>query len=263
MFRERVTEELLFKKKSARIPVVWVVAYDTISAQIAEEAGVDCILVGDTISSYVMGKKDSESISFELMLEHASAVRRGAPNVFLVGDLPQAVFKESPREIIKKAKRYIDEAQVDCVKVECGIELVPIIKALAEAGIPVWGHTGMNVPSVRRLGDTEEGHERAEIESRLAETVYQFKKAGCFAVLVKPVSADLGKMLWEQSNDHFILTVGSEPFSDGMVINFYDLVGLTKQQPQGSRSYGDGYGYFLNLVKEHVSACIAGEYPSH
>jgi 3-methyl-2-oxobutanoate hydroxymethyltransferase len=230
-------------------------------AKLAEEAGIDIILLGDSIANVMFGYESTLPAKFDVMLEHAKAVRRGAPTAFLIGDMPFMTYQASLEEAIRKAGLYMQEADVDCVKLEGGLEVVPVVKALVAAGIPVWGHTGLTPQSVKMLGGYKAQGRGADVAFKLTQAVAGLAQAGAFAITAEAIPVELGKVLYERASDYLMFSVGCGQYTDGPIINLYDMLGFYDHVPRFAKKYGDIRGYILGCLKTYVEECENRTFP--
>ncbi len=222
--------------------------YDFAFAQIAEEAGIDIINVGDTISKYMMGLNNTNKVSMDLLIEHAKAVRKGAPNCFVMGDMPFLSYVNKD-VAIKNAARFIVEAEVDAVKLEGTMEVIPIIEYLTNAGIPVIGHTGVKLQSRQIIGSEKAVRENFLKVSKAMED------AGAIAIVYTEVPLDLACENYKNLSIP-IMAAGCGEYTDSPMINFYELVGLSKTRRSFAKAYGDSYNLMLNSAKSFVDDVI-------
>lgn len=249
---KRVSIDDMMKKKEAKIPISRTVCYDAVMAQIAEEAGIDVILCGDSLANVQFGYNSTLPCQYEVLLEHTKAVRRGAPNTFLIADMPYMTYQASIEEAVRKAGRYMAEADADCVKLEGGLEVLPVVKAIIDAGIPVWGHTGLTPQTVKMLGGYKSQGRSAEVAYKLVKTVEGLANAGCFAITAEAIPVELGKVLYEMADDYLIFSVGCGHYTDGPVVNMYDMLGFYDKVPRFVKKYADAHGYLVDAVKTYV-----------
>ena len=197
----------------------------------------------------------------DVMVEHAKAVRRGAPHCFIMGDMPYMTYQTSTEEAVKNASRYIIEADMDCVKMERGLEIVPVIEACTKASIPVIGHTGLTPQSALMLGGYKTQGRSAEMAMKLLEVVEAFEKAGCIAVVVEAVPSEVAKIVYERTSIP-VLGSGCGPYSDSPMINWYDLLGFFTRNPKFAKKYANIREEILKGATAFVEECHNGAYPA-
>lgn len=206
--------------------IVALTAYDYLFAKILEEAGVDIILIGDSLGQVVLGYDSTIPVTLDEMIHHASAVRRGAPDAFLVLDMPFLTYQVSPEEALRNAGRAMKESGVQAVKVEGGdAETCRTVTRLVNAGIPVMGHLGLTPQSVHALGGYRvQGRGKEDADRILNESV-ALQEAGCFAVVLELVPAALAReVTWTLTIP--TIGIGAGPDCDGQVLVLYDALGL-------------------------------------
>lgn len=258
--REKVTIGYILEKKAKGEKLSRTALYDYPMAVLAEEAGIEIINMGDSIANVVFGHSTTVKADLDIMIEHAKAVRLGTPSAYIMGDMPFMSYQASIQEAIHNAGRYIREADMDCVKVEGGMEIVPTIEALTKAGIPVIGHTGLTPQSALMLGGFKAQGRSAELAVKLIDVVMAFEKAGAVAVVVEAVPAEVAKIIYERASIPIFAT-GSGPYSDSPMINWYDLLGFFEKNPKFVKKYADAHNYLLNAAKQFVKECHDGTYP--
>ncbi len=185
--RQRVTIPYLRKKKADKDPISMLTAYDYPMALLEDAAGIDIILVGDSLGMTVLGFDSTLPVKMDTMIDHAQAVRRGAPNVFLVGDMPYMSYQVSAEEAVRNAGRFMKEAAVDCIKLEGGRNVVHTIEAIVDATIPVMGHLGLTPQSTSMLGGfTAQGRD-VEGALEVIEDAKMLEEAGVCSLLLEAV----------------------------------------------------------------------------
>ena len=206
--------------------LTWITCYDYSFATVIESTNVDMILVGDSGGMAALGYKDTTPVTMEEMIVLASAVRRGAPNKFIVGDLPKGSYEVSDEDAVRNALRFIKESGCDAVKLEGDNErILSRVKAIADSGIVVIGHIGLTPQSIAQQGGYRVvGRDEGEI-SRLHEGTKSLIKAGVFSVLLEAVPPNLARDISEKSNI-IIFGIGAGPFVHGQLLILHDLIGL-------------------------------------
>jgi 3-methyl-2-oxobutanoate hydroxymethyltransferase len=223
--RKPVTVPQLAEMKLAAEPIVMVTAYDHPSAEIAETAGVDLVLVGDTAAMTMLGHSSTTPVSLDEMLVLAKAVRRGLRTPLLIGDLPFGSYERSNEQAIESAMRYVKEAGCDVVKLERGGLSVERARAIIRAGIPVMGHVGLTPQTATALGGFRAQGKTADQAVRIAEEAFALQAAGCFAIVFEavpgPVSGELVPRLSVP-----VIGIGAGAATDGQVLVWHDLLGI-------------------------------------
>ncbi len=224
--RERMTVESLARLKAAGEPVVMVTAYDYPSAQIADEVGVDVVLVGDSAANVVLGYDSTVPVTVEEMLVLTRAVRRGLQRPLLVADLPFGSYEASDETAVRTAQRFVKEAGADAVKIERGGTSVDRARAIVQAGVPVMGHVGLTPQAaVRHGGYKVQGRTAAQAEQLLRDAL-ALQSAGCFAIVLEAVPAAVTELL-TPTLDCVTIGIGAGASVDGQVLVWHDLLGLT------------------------------------
>ena len=200
-------------------------AYDYPAAKLVDEAGVDAILVGDTLAMTVLGHRDTVSVTVDDMLHHCKAVARGASRALLVGDMPFMSYQVSRREAVRNAGRYLKEAHMDAVKLEGGVELAGTVRAIVAAGVPVMGHVGLTPQTATKLGGYKVQATSAEAALKLCDDALALQDAGCFAVVLEAVPAPVAQAVTEKLTIPTI-GIGAGAGCAGQVLVFHDVLGL-------------------------------------
>jgi 3-methyl-2-oxobutanoate hydroxymethyltransferase len=215
----------LAEKKQLGEPIVMITAYDYPSAQVAEEAGVDIVLVGDSGAMTVLGYPSTVPVSTDEMLMLAAAVRRGLETPLLVGDLPFGSYEASDEQAISTAQRFVKEAGCDAVKLERGGTSVQRARAIANSGIPVMGHVGLTPQTATALGGHRAQGRTAERALQVACDAIALQEAGCFSIVFEAIPASVAQELMERL-DVPVIGIGAGPATDGQVLVFHDLLGI-------------------------------------
>ena len=220
-----VTLSSLGAKKALGEPIAMVTAYDYPSAQVAEEAGVDVVLVGDSAAMTVLGYPSTVPVTVEEMLMLAAAVRRGIRTPLLVGDLPFGSYEASDEQAVTTAQRFVKEAGCDAVKLERGGSSVQRAKAIVDAGIPVMGHVGLTPQTATALGGYRSQGRTAERALEVALDAKALEDAGCFSIVFEAIPSDLTDEIMPILHVP-VIGIGAGPCTDGQVLVFHDLLGI-------------------------------------
>jgi 3-methyl-2-oxobutanoate hydroxymethyltransferase len=223
--RASVTLSTLAEKKALGEPIVMVTAYDYPSASVAEEAGVDLVLVGDSGAMTVLGYQSTVPVTLEEMLMLAAAARRGLTTPMLIGDLPFGSYESSDVEAVKSAQRFVKEAGCDAVKLERGGSSVDRARAIVASGIPVMGHVGLTPQTAIALGGYRSQGRTADKAMHVVEDALALQEAGCFAIVFEAVPADLTEAVMPHIEIP-VIGIGAGPAADGQVLVFHDLLGI-------------------------------------
>ena len=200
-------------------------AYDFAAARLAEAAGVDMLLVGDSLAMVVLGHEDTLSVTMEEMLHHTKAVSRGATNALVVADMPFLSYQVSVPEAVANAGRFLKEGRAGAVKLEGGQEVLPQVRAIVAAGIPVVGHVGLTPQHVAALGGFKVQSRTAEAAAGLLDDALRLADAGCFALVLECIPAKVAALVTERLPVPTI-GIGAGPDCDGQVLVFHDVLGL-------------------------------------
>lgn len=232
-----MTTQTLRALKGQR-PIVCVTAYDTPTAHCADEAGVDLILVGDSVGNNVLGFANTVPVTLDMMVHHAAAVARAKAEALLVADLPFGDAHLKPGDVVKASRRLIQEGGVEAVKVEGGVAVVPVIERLILAGIPVMGHIGLQPQQVNVLGGYRKfGQKVPEAESLKADAE-ALEQAGVFAIVAEMMDPRLAAEI-SRSLRIPIIGIGSGPDCDGQILVAHDILGINERAPSFAKSYAN------------------------
>jgi 3-methyl-2-oxobutanoate hydroxymethyltransferase len=215
----------LAEKKRLGEPIVMVTAYDFPSAQVAEQAGVDMVLVGDSGAMTVLGYPSTVPVTLEEMIMLAAAARRGLSSPLLVGDLPFGSYEQSDAQAIATAQRFVKEAGVDAVKLERGGTSVERARAIVQSGIPVMGHLGLTPQTATALGGYRAQGRNAQAAIELAHDAERLQQAGCFALVLEAIPAAVTEALMDRLEIP-VIGIGAGDATDGQVLVFHDLLGI-------------------------------------
>jgi 3-methyl-2-oxobutanoate hydroxymethyltransferase len=252
-----VTLSALHEHKALGEPIVMVTAYDYPSAQVAEAAGVDVVLVGDSGAMTVLGYPSTVPVSVEEMLMLTAAARRGLSTPLLVGDLPFGSYEGSDAQAVATAQRFVKEAGCDAVKLERGGTSVARARAIVESGIPVMGHVGLTPQTATALGGYRSQGRTAERALDVVGDALALQEAGCFAVVLEAIPSDVTDALMP-SMEVPVIGIGAGPAADGQVLVFHDLLGIfdghaarfVKRYANVREAMIDGVGAFAEDVRE-------------
>ncbi len=259
--KKKITLETIYANKANGIKMPRTALYDYPMAVLAEEAGIEIINVGDSLATVMLGENSTIKATLDIMIEHAKAVRRGAPHCYIMGDMPYMTYQTSVEEAVKNASRYLIEADMDCVKMEGGLELVPVIEACVKASIPVIGHTGLTPQSAIVQGGYKTQGRSAEAAVSLIKIVEALEKAGCIAIVLEAVPEEVAKIIYERSSVP-ILGTGCGPYSDSPMINWYDMLGFYERTPKFAKHYADIRHVILESVSCFADEVKSGLYPT-
>ena len=251
----------LVEKKRLGEPIVMVTAYDYPSAQVADAAGVDVVLVGDSGAMTVLGYPSTVPVSIDEMLMLASAVRRGLQTPLLVGDLPFGSYEASDELAIATAQRFIKEAGCDAVKLERGGTSVHRARAIVEAGIPVMGHVGLTPQTATALGGYRAQGRTAERALGVARDALALEQAGCFSLVIEAIPAAVSAALMPRLHIP-VIGIGAGSATDGQVLVFHDLLGIYDgHAPRFAKRYGELREQMIAGVAAYAADVRSGSFP--
>jgi 3-methyl-2-oxobutanoate hydroxymethyltransferase len=241
-------------------PLVMVTAYDAPSARMVDAAGVDLILVGDSVAMVVLGYDDTLQVSIEDMAHHTAAVARAKPDAMIVGDLPWLSYHVSVEETVMNAARLI-RAGAAAVKLEGGSSRVPMIDALVAAEIPVMGHIGLTPQSVHAMGGFKIQGKSAEAALELVHEAKALAHAGCFAIVLEGIPREVAAAV-TAAVDVATIGIGAGPDCDGQVLVFHDVLGVQDDlQPRFVRRYADLKAVGIAGLERYAADVRSGEFP--
>jgi len=252
----------LAEKKRTGEPIVMITAYDYPSAQVAQAAGVDIVLVGDSGAMTVLGYSSTVPVSLEEMLMLAAATRRGLDTPLLVGDLPFGSYEASDEQAVATAQRFIKEAGCDAVKLERGGTSAQRARAIVQSGIPVMGHVGLTPQTATALGGYRAQARTSDRALRVAEDALALQEAGCFAIVFEAIPAAVSAELMTRMEVP-VIGIGAGPDTDGQVLVFHDLLGIYDgHAPRFAKRYHDLRSEMISAVAQYASEVRAHEFPA-
>jgi len=225
MERKKITISDLMAKKERGEKITMLTSYDYPTAQLVDQAGVDTILVGDSLGMVVLGYASTVPVSMEEMIHHSKAVTRGTEYAFVIGDMPFMSYQSSVDKAIENAGRFMKEADCDAVKLEGGSEVAPIVKAIVTAGVPVCGHIGLTPQTATQLSGFKVQGKDAESASSLIKSAKDLEEAGAFMVVMECIPDVLASRITQELNIPTI-GIGAGRECDGQVLVYHDVVGL-------------------------------------
>ena len=261
MERKKVTiHDLLAKKKEGK-KITMLTAYDCSMASFIDQAGIDMILVGDSLGMVVLGYDSTVPVTMEEMIHHCKAVRRGMRFAFLVGDMPFMSYNISREEAIRNAGRFMKEAGCDSVKLEGGLEVTETVRAIVEAGIPVVAHIGLTPQTVGKLGGFRvQGKDRASAQ-RLLDSALALEEAGACSVVMEAIPDKLAGLI-SKSLKIPTIGIGAGPECDGQVLVTNDLLGLfEKFLPKFVKQYVKLFPKIKETIETYKQEVEAGKFP--
>jgi 3-methyl-2-oxobutanoate hydroxymethyltransferase len=259
--RKKVTIHTLMKKKRDQEPITWLTAYDYPTAQLEEKAGIDIILVGDSIGMTIFGYDSTLPVTMDLLIPHTKAVRKGAPNAFLVGDMPYMSYQISPQEAIRNAGRFMAECGCDAIKLEGGREVIDTVKALIKATIPVVGHLGLTPQSIAMLGGFRAQGRDADTAIRIIVDAQGREEAGVCFILLEAIPPEVSKIITQNAQVP-IIGIGAGPHVDGQCLIVHDMIGMFEAfTPKFVKKYANVGEQIVQAVEAFKEDVTKGAFP--
>lgn len=259
--RPKVTVRTIRDMKAERVRIVSVTAYDYPSARLADEAGVDLILVGDSLGMVVLGYESTIPVTMSEMAHHLKAVVRAQPRALVVADLPFLSFQTSAEDAVRNSGRLMKRG-AEAVKLEGGRRMLPQIEAILAADIPVLGHLGLTPQSVHQFGGYRVQGRGREAADALLEDALALERAGCFSIVLEGVPLELGREITEALKIPTI-GIGAGVHCDGQVLVLHDLIGMSFSKPaRFVRRYAEAGDIIRNAITAFREDVRAGRYPS-
>ncbi len=260
--RKKVNLPYLFNKVHNNEPITWLTCYDYPTAYLQEQAGMDMILVGDSLAMTMLGYETTLPATMDDMIRHSAAVRRGAPNVFIVGDMPYMSYQPSVESAIRNAGRFMAEASCDSIKLEGGAEMADRIQGIVNAGIPAMGHLGLTPQSASALGGYKVQGRAARSAKKIIDAAKALEQAGAFAVLLEMVPDRVCKIITERAENCIIMSLGSGPHAHGQLLIYHDMFGLYPRfKPRMAKVFGNAGEVILNGLKGYVQEVSDKSFP--
>jgi len=255
-----VTQFRKMKQEGRRI--VMLTAYDAPTAALADECGIDILLVGDSLGMAVLGYQNTLQVTLEQSLHHCAAVRRGAPNAFIIGDMPFMTCHASERDALLNAARYIQEAQCDAVKIEGDAALAPAVERMVHAGIPVMGHVGLLPQHIKTAGGYRISGKTEDAAEQILRDARAMENAGAFALVLECMPAVLAQRLTDELSIPTI-GIGAGPGCSGQVQVVHDLLGFFSGfKPKHSKQYADLSAVIRKAFTEYAAEVRSGAFPT-
>jgi 3-methyl-2-oxobutanoate hydroxymethyltransferase len=259
---DKITIPSLRARKAAGPKIVCLTAYDHPTARILDEAGIDIILVGDSLGMVVLGYETTVPVTMDEMIHHTKAVTRGVRRALVVGDMPYFSFHLSPDETVRNASRFLKEGGAAAVKIEgASKKRLKLVEAMVEAEIPVMGHVGLTPQSINSLGRYRVKGIAAEGARRIVEDALALERAGAFAVVLESVPVEVAAAVTRAVKVPTI-GIGAGPACDGQILVFHDMMGFSSgYMPKFVRKYADAHGVMSGAVRAYADDVKAGLFP--
>jgi 3-methyl-2-oxobutanoate hydroxymethyltransferase len=262
MERKKITPQELKDKKKRGEKIVRVVCYDYPMALLADRAGVDGILVGDSVGMVQLGMNSTTQVTMDEMIHHCKAVMRAVKYALVIGDLAFGYYESSSADAVRSACRLIKEGGVDAVKLEGGKAFAPTVKAIVDAGIPVVGHIGLTPQSAAMLGGYKAQGKDASTARKLLGDAKALEEAGAFMLTVECIPYRLAKIMSEQLSIP-VTGCGAGPYVDGQTINMYDILGLFDRfTPKHVKKYANLAAEILRVLEAYKQEVKDGVFPT-
>jgi 3-methyl-2-oxobutanoate hydroxymethyltransferase len=253
----------LFKKAADGKPITWLTCYDYPTAYLQEQAGVDMILVGDSLGMTMLGYDSTLPVTMEDMIRHTSAVRRGAPNAWIVGDMPYMSYQPSVETAIRNAGRFMAETGCDSIKLEGGASMADKIRGIVDAGIPAVGHLGLTPQSVSSLGGFRLQGKSATTAKKIIDDAKILEEAGAYMILLELVPDRLCQIITERAKNCLIMSLGSGPNAHGQLLIYHDAFALyPKFKPRMAKVFADAGSVIREGLEKYVQEVSDKTFPA-
>lgn len=259
---KKITTLTLRQKKERREVISMLTAYDYATALAIDRAGIDVILVGDSLGMVVLGYETTLPVTMEDMLHHCRAVAHGARHALLVGDMPFMSYQVSPTDALRNAGRFLQEAGMDAVKLEGGREAAAAVQLISDAGIPVMGHLGLTPQSVHKFGGFRTQGRTARAAKRLIQDAEILERAGCFSIVLEAIPPQVAELVTRRISIPTI-GIGAGAGCDGQVLVTHDLLGLFDRfTPKFVKRYADLHGEMTRAFGEYKTDIEKRAFPA-
>ena len=261
MMEKKLTRFDLQNLKETGKKVVWITSYDYRTAQFAEQAGMDMILVGDSLGMCIYGYEGTIPVTMDQCIYHSEGVRRGAPNTFVIGDMPFLSYQVNVDEAVRNAGRFLKEARVDAIKLEGGRRVCPQIRAIADGGMLVMGHIGLTPQSSGQLGGFKAQGRTAGTALELIEDARAIEKAGAFSLLVEAVPPEVCRIIRDELRIP-VYSIGAGIDADGQLMIVSDILGIFQAfTPRFVKKYADFGTTTQRALQAYADDVRAGRFP--
>jgi 3-methyl-2-oxobutanoate hydroxymethyltransferase len=260
--RKKVSLPMLFQKAEAGQPITMLTCYDFPTATFQEQAGIDIVLVGDSLGMTMLGYESTLPVTMEDMIRHSQAVRRGTPNAWLIGDMPYMSYQASVESAIRNAGRFMAEASCDSIKLEGGIEMADRMAGIVAAGIPAMGHLGLTPQSVSALGGFRVQGKGALQAKKIIDDAKALEQAGAFGVLLEMVPDRVCQLITQRAEHCLIISLGSGPHAHGQLLIYHDMFGLYPRfKPRMAKVFGEAGQLILSGLQQYVKEVSERSFP--
>jgi len=260
--RHKITVASLREKKAQHEPITCLTAYDYSSARLVDEAGIDMVLVGDSLAQTMLGHENTLSLTMDEMLHHVKAARRGVRDALLIADMPYGSFHVDAKEAVRNATRFVKEGGAEIVKLEGGEKRADLIRQIIDAEIPVAGHIGLTPQSVNRMGGYKvQGKSLSDIEQLMRDAT-ALDRAGVACIFLEGIPREVADLITSEVSAPTI-GIGAGPGCDGQVLVFHDILNLTFGPPaKFVRRYGDVAAEITHAVQAYCADVLSRQYPA-
>lgn len=259
--RKKVTiTDIQAKKEKGRL-ITMLTAYDYPTGMLVDRAGIDIILVGDSLAMVVLGYENTVSVTMDEMLHHCRAVARGAKSCLLVGDMPFMSYQVSIPQAVENAGRFLKEGNMDVVKLEGGQERAEVVRAIVDAGIPVQGHIGLTPQTISKLGGFRVQGKSVDAGLNLLDDALALEEAGCFSIVLEGIPDRLAALITERLRIPTV-GIGAGKGCDGQVLVLHDMLGMFDRfTPKFVKKYADFFGAGTTAIRQYMDEILEGSFP--
>jgi 3-methyl-2-oxobutanoate hydroxymethyltransferase len=260
--KEKITIPYIEEKKINHQPITMLTAYDYPSAQLVDDAGIDIILVGDSLAMTVMGYSNTLSVTMDEMIHHCKMVARGTKHAFLIGDMPFMSYLTGRTDAVRNAGRFLKEGGMEAVKLEGGKFVTDVVRTIVDSGISVMGHIGLTPQSVAKLGGYRVQGKTADAAQQLIDDAIALQEAGCFAIVLETIPAPVAEIITAELSIPTI-GIGAGKNCDGQVLVYHDLLGLYHSPvPKFVKQYANLNKSIADAVKQYCDDVQQRKFPS-
>lgn len=259
--RQKVTLATLYDKMRKDEQITMITCYDYPMADLVEKAGIDMVLVGDSLGMTILGYDSTLPVTQDVMMPHVQAVRRGTPNGWVIGDMPYMTYQPSVETAIRCAGRFMAEGACDAIKLEGGREMADRIEGIVQCGIPVMGHLGLTPQSVAALGGFKVQGRGAAQAKKIIDDAKAIEDAGCVTILLEMVPDRVCEIITRRAGVP-IISLGSGPHAHGQLLIFHDMFGLyPKFKPKMAKVFGDAGKVIGDGLKQYAAEVTTRQFP--
>ncbi|MBI5364362.1 MAG: 3-methyl-2-oxobutanoate hydroxymethyltransferase [Planctomycetes bacterium] len=260
--RRKITTQSLRRMKERKEPIAALTAYDHLMAQLVDKAGVDVILVGDSVAMVVQGRETTVTVTMEQMLYHATIVSSGVERALLVGDLPFMSYQVNPDEALRNSGRMVKEAGMEAVKVEGGEPICATVRRIVDVGIPVMGHLGLTPQSIHKFGTYQVRATTPDEAEEVRRDARALQDAGAFAIVLEKIPAQLAESISKELSIP-VIGIGAGAGCDGQILVTHDMLGLYNRfHPRFVRRYAELAGQMHEAFRHYTQDVKARAFPS-